>query len=122
VTSPSASWTTLNVDGDRVAAAISAALKADTLITLSDVPGFLSHFPDESSLIDYIPLSRAQMFLERYAEGQMKRKMLGAIEALQEGVRRVVIADGRVQRPLEQALAGAGTAIGAPLEGGSLVQ
>jgi len=122
VTSPSASWTTLNVDGDRVAAAISAALKADTLIILSDVPGFLSHFPDESSLIDYIPLSRAQMFLERYAEGQMKRKMPGAIEALQEGVRRVVIADGRVQRPLEQALAGAGTAIGAPLEGGSLVQ
>lgn len=106
----------LNVDGDRVAGAISAALKADTLVILSNVPGLLSHLPDEGSLIRYIPLARAQMFLERYAEGRMKRKMLGAIQALQEGVWRVVIADGRVERPLQQALAGAGTAIGTPLE------
>jgi acetylglutamate/LysW-gamma-L-alpha-aminoadipate kinase len=112
----------LNVDGDRVAGAISAALKAETLVILSNVPGLLSHFPDESSLIRYIPLAHAQMFLERYAEGRMKRKILGAMEALQEGVGRVVIADGRVDRPVQQALSGAGTAIGTPLEESVLVQ
>lgn len=106
----------LNVDGDRAAAAVSAALKANSLIILSNVPGLLRHFPDESSLISHIPLEQAEMHLEKYAQGRMKRKMLGAIEALQEGVGRVVIADGRVERPVQRAMAGAGTAIGARVE------
>jgi acetylglutamate/LysW-gamma-L-alpha-aminoadipate kinase len=41
----------------------------------------------------------------------MKKKMLGAIEALNDGVGRVVIADGRVAQPLHRALAGQGTVI-----------
>lgn len=107
----------LNVDGDRVAAAISAALKASTLVILSNVPGLLRHFPDEASLIRHIPLEQAEMHLEKYAQGRMKRKILGAIEALHEGVGRVVIADGRVEQPVQRALAGVGTAIGAVPEG-----
>lgn len=106
----------LNVDGDRAAAAVSAALKANSLIILSNVPGLLRHFPDESSLISHVPFEQAEMHLEKYAQGRMKRKMLGAIEALQEGVGRVVIADGRVERPVQRAMAGAGTAIGARVE------
>jgi len=102
----------LNVDGDRVAAAISVALKANTLIILSNVPGLLRHFPDESSLIWHISLEHAEMHLEKYAQGRMKKKMLGAIEALHQGVGRVVLADGRVEKPVQRALAGAGTAIG----------
>ena len=101
----------LNVDGDRVAAAISAALKAQTLVILSNVPGLLRRFPDESSLIPHIPPEKAREHLDRYARGRMKKKLLGAIEALNEGVERVVIADGRVARPLQRALAGQGTVI-----------
>ncbi len=101
----------LNVDGDRVAAAISAALKADTLVILSNVPGLLSRFPDETSLIRHITLEHAELHLEKYAQGRMKKKMLGAIEALNQGVGRVVLADGRVEKPVQRALAGAGTAI-----------
>ncbi len=101
----------LNVDGDRVAAAISAALKAQTLVILSNVPGLLRRFPDESSLIPHIPPEKAREHLDRYARGRMKKKLLGAIEALNEGVERVVIADGRVTRPLQRALAGQGTVI-----------
>ena len=102
----------LNVDGDRVAAAISAALKAQTLVILSNVPGLLRRFPDESSVIDHIQQEQAAEFLDRYAQGRMKKKMLGAIEALKEGVEKVIIADGRVAQPLQRALLGKGTVIG----------
>jgi acetylglutamate/LysW-gamma-L-alpha-aminoadipate kinase len=101
----------LNVDGDRVAAAISTALKAQTLVILSNVPGLLRDFPDESTLISYVPVERAPEILDRHAQGRMKKKVLGAIEALNEGVDKVVIADGRVARPLQRALDGHGTVI-----------
>jgi acetylglutamate/LysW-gamma-L-alpha-aminoadipate kinase len=101
----------LNVDGDRVAAAISSALKSPTLIILSNVPGLLRDFPDERTLIPHIPLAQATEHLDRYAQGRMKKKLLGAIEALHDGVEQVVIADGRVAQPLHQALAGRGTVI-----------
>jgi acetylglutamate/LysW-gamma-L-alpha-aminoadipate kinase len=45
----------LNLDGDRVASAISAAMRVDTLVMLSDVPGLLRNFPDEATLIARIP-------------------------------------------------------------------
>jgi acetylglutamate/LysW-gamma-L-alpha-aminoadipate kinase len=101
----------LNVDGDRAAASISAALKAQTLVILSNVPGLLRDFPDESTLIPHIPLKHAQEHLDYYAKGRMKKKLLGAIEALHDGVGRVVIADGRVVQPLQRALTGYGTVI-----------
>jgi acetylglutamate/LysW-gamma-L-alpha-aminoadipate kinase len=101
----------LNVDGDRAAAAIGSALQADTLIILSNVPGLLRELSDETSLIPRIPQARAQEYLDHYAEGRMKRKILGAIEALSDGVGKVIIADGRVPQPLQKALAGQGTVI-----------
>jgi acetylglutamate/LysW-gamma-L-alpha-aminoadipate kinase len=44
-----------------------------------------------------------------WAQGRMKRKVLGAQEALQAGVRRVIIADGRGENPVTGALSGDGT-------------
>jgi acetylglutamate/LysW-gamma-L-alpha-aminoadipate kinase len=102
----------LNVDGDRVAAAIGTALKADKVIILSDVPGLLRDFPDESTVITHITLAQARDHLHRYAQGRMKRKILGAVEALQDGVGQVIIGDGRVAQPLQRALTGRGTVIG----------
>ncbi len=101
----------LNVDGDRVAAAIGSALQAETVIVLSNVPGLLRDYPDEASLITRIPQASAREYLDRYAEGRMKRKILGAIEALNDGVGQVIIADGRVPQPLQRALSGQGTVI-----------
>ncbi len=43
------------------------------------------------------------------AQGRMKRKVLGAQEAIEQGVRRVVIGDGRVHHPIRAALDGQGT-------------
>ena len=100
----------LNVDGDRAAAAVAAALNADTLILLTNVPGLLRAYPDESTLIPHI--SRAD--IEGYfscAQGRMKRKLLGAQEALNGGVRQVILADGRTASPIRQALMGKGTVV-----------
>lgn len=101
----------INVDGDRAAAKIAAALKAEQLIILSNVPGLLRAFPDESTLIPHIEPARAHELME-HAEGRMRIKVLGAIEALEEGIGRVVFGDGRIPSPVRAALAGRGTVIG----------
>ncbi len=101
---------TLNVDADRAAAMIAAALGASTLILLTAAPGLLRHFPDVNSLIPEIKLAQIDQAIEA-AQGRMKKKVLGAQEALQGGVQRVLIADGRVESPIRRALQGEGTAI-----------
>ena len=101
----------LNVDGDRAAAAIAAALRAETLLILTNVPGLLRDVDDEASLITNVPQSQAGDYLDRYAKGRMKRKVLGAVEAMRDGVEQVIIADGRVESPVSKALAGQGTVI-----------
>lgn len=101
----------LNVDADRAAAMVAAALQADTLILLTAVPGLMEKFPDETTLIHRLPPAQLPAALEM-AQGRMKKKVLGAEEALQGGVKRVVIADGRIAKPISGALAGQGTVIG----------
>jgi len=100
----------INVDGDRAAAATAVALKAETLIILSNVPGLLENFPDERSLIRQIAANRLEAFMSA-AQDRMKKKVLGAGEAIAGGVQRVVFADGRVEHPIQRALAGEGTVI-----------
>ena len=100
----------LNVDADRAAAMVASALRAETLILLTAVPGLMRNFPDESTLIRQLPKSQLAAASEA-AQGRMKKKVLGAEEALQGGVRCVIIADGRIQNPISNALAGNGTVI-----------
>lgn len=100
----------INVDGDRAAAALAAALGAETLLILSNVPGLLREFPDEATLIPSIPAEKVEDSM-RFAEDRMKKKVLGAAEAIQAGVGRVIFADGRIDQPIRKALAGGGTHI-----------
>lgn len=114
VTPPALSYNNeaINVDGDAVAALLAIHYQAETLIYLSNVPGLLAEFPKESSLIGHIPVSEVESFVD-IAEGRMKRKVMGAIQALQEGVKVVILADGRISSPVCSALAGGpGTHIG----------
>ncbi|MBB5233040.1 [LysW]-aminoadipate kinase [Deinococcus budaensis] len=100
----------INVDGDRAAAALAAALGAEALLLLSNVPGLLRAFPDEASLIRQIPADDVEGYLE-FAQDRMKKKVLGAAEAVRGGVGRVVLGDARAERPVSAALAGAGTVV-----------
>lgn len=112
LTPPAASFEgeAINVDGDRAAAATAVALGADTLLVLSNVPGLLRDFPDEDSLIRHIARAELDEHMD-LAGGRMRKKLLGAQEALNGGLRRVVLADARVAQPVRQALAGMGTVI-----------
>jgi len=100
----------LNVDADRAAAMIAAALRAETLLLLTAAPGLLRAFPDESTLIRHLSAAQLESALD-YAQGRMKKKVLGAQEALQGGAQRVIIADGRIAHPVTAALSGGGTHI-----------
>ena len=113
LTPPAASYDgeAINVDGDRAAAATAAAFQAEALIILSNVPGLLEKFPDESSLIRHIPKAKIDQFMS-FAEDRMKKKVMGAQEALAQGMGKVIFADGRVEQPVRRALAGEGTVIG----------
>jgi acetylglutamate/LysW-gamma-L-alpha-aminoadipate kinase len=100
----------LNVDADRAAAMIAGALQAASLVILTNVPGLMRNFPDESTLIPRLERAGLEASLS-FAEGRMKKKVLGASEALDHGVKQVIFADGRVAEPVQRALAGHGTVI-----------
>ena len=112
ITPPAISYESeaMNVDGDRAAAAIAAAMEADQLIILSNVPGLLRNYPDESTLIEHIPAAQVEQYMS-FAEDRMKKKVLGATEAIGHGVGRVVFADARIEHPVREAMAGKGTVI-----------
>ena len=97
----------LNVDGDRLAAAVASALNAHALVILSNVPGVLRDPDDPASRFGEATLDR----LRPHAKGRMLKKLLGVEEALAGGVREAFIGDARVPAPLTAALAGAATRI-----------
>jgi acetylglutamate/LysW-gamma-L-alpha-aminoadipate kinase len=98
----------LNIDGDRASANVAGALCAEELVILSNVRGLYRQFPDENSLIPRITRPQLDDALNM-AQGRMKRKVLGAQEALNGGVNRVIIGDGRADNPILSALRGNGT-------------
>ena len=98
----------LNTDADRAAAMVAAALQAEILLLLTAVPGLMRDFPDETTLISRLNVSQLDDAMQ-CAEGRMKKKILGAQEALDGGVKQVIIADGRKTDPIRMALAGQGT-------------
>lgn len=98
----------LNIDGDRASAAIASELGAETLIILSNVRGLYRDFDADDEPVAHVPENQIQQAME-WAQGRMKRKVLGAQEALTGGVQRVIIGDGRISNPVSQALAGHGT-------------
>jgi acetylglutamate/LysW-gamma-L-alpha-aminoadipate kinase len=98
----------LNVDGDRAGAALAGSIGAAEYVILSSVRGLYRQFPDESSLVAQVSGRDLDTALT-WAEGRMKRKVIGAAEALAAGVPRVIIGDGRIHAPISAALGGAGT-------------
>ena len=100
----------INVDGDRAAAMLASALKVEKLVILSNFPGLLREVQDERSLVSDIPFAEIEKFAA-FAKGRMKKKILGAVEAIRDGVKEVVLADARKPFPLTEALSGKNTLI-----------
>ncbi|HEX5120923.1 MAG TPA: acetylglutamate kinase [Pseudonocardiaceae bacterium] len=107
----------VNVDADRVAAAIAVAVGARHLVLLTAAPGVLSDRHDPRSLLDsYRPPPDGRR--DPSVEGGMAVKLVAAQVALAGGVPEVSVADGRTEDTVRAALTGHdGTVILPPANG-----
>ena len=109
-----------NINGDTAAAHIAGALEAERLIMMTDIDGILEDTDDPDTLIPELTISEAQMLYEKgIISGGMIPKVDCCIEAINKGVKNVVILDGRISHSILMELLtneGAGTLIKADEE------
>jgi len=90
-----------NVNADAAAGAIAAALRAEKLVYLTDVAGIYEDFGDDSSLISETDVAGLQRLLSAGKVGEgMIPKVRSCIDALEHGVHRAHVLDGRVAHAL----------------------
>lgn len=86
-----------NVNADSAAASIAGALSAERLIMMTDIAGILENKDDVSTLIPEISISKARDLMKNgIVSDGMIPKVNCSIEAIEKGVKNVVIMDGRV--------------------------
>ncbi|MBR5618920.1 MAG: acetylglutamate kinase [Clostridia bacterium] len=102
-----------NINGDTAAAHIAGALGAQRLIMMTDIAGILRDRDDPSSLITGLTVSEAKdLYKTGVISGGMIPKVDCCIRAIEQGVKNVVIMDGRVPHSILMELLtdeGAGT-------------
>ncbi len=90
-----------NVNADTAASAIAGALKAESLILMTDIRGLLADREDEDSLIKKVYVSDIPSLIrEGIISGGMIPKVNCCKEAIRKGVSRVFITDGRVKHSI----------------------
>ena len=89
----------LNVDGDRTAANIAGAVKADRLILLTDVPGLML----KGECVPKISATEVKEVSSTIGSG-MSTKVHAALEALNQGVKEVLVTAGTGNQPITSAL------------------
>ena len=104
-----------NINGDTAAAYIAGALGAERLFMMTDIAGILRDKDDPSTLIPSITVEEAgKLYDEGVISGGMIPKVDCCIEAINRGVKNVVIMDGRVPHSILMELLtdeGAGTMV-----------
>jgi len=100
----------ISTDNDDIVTALHKELHADTVVSLLEAPGFLTDSTDTSSVLAHMSGADVEHWEER-SRGRIKRKLHAISRLLQEHPTRVVLADGRIEHPLRDALAGRGTVI-----------
>ncbi|MGI0091859.1 MAG: [LysW]-aminoadipate/[LysW]-glutamate kinase [Nitrososphaerales archaeon] len=96
----------LNVDGDRVCSHVAGALKADYAVFLTDTEGLIL----DNSVVRTMNTQDVKAALPKIGPG-MNQKILAAVEAIESGAEKSIIASGLKNHPLERALSGEGTVI-----------
>ena len=90
-----------NINADTAAAFIAGGIKAERLITMTDIEGILKDKNDHSSIISCIDLKMAEeLFKSEVISGGMIPKVECCIDAIHKGVKKVTILDGRVPHAL----------------------
>jgi acetylglutamate/LysW-gamma-L-alpha-aminoadipate kinase len=100
----------INSENDDIVALLQSEYCAAQVIHLIEAPGFLKNSNDPSSLIPV--LSKQELIdWETKAEGRFKRKLRAINTLFENGVKEVIIADGRTKTPLRDAINKSGTVI-----------
>ena len=104
-----------NINGDTAAARVAGALEAERLILLSDIPGLLRDKDDPATLIPALSIAEANALRqEGVISGGMIPKVECCVDAIRQGVKNVIIMDGRVPHSILMEILtdeGAGTMI-----------
>ncbi len=85
----------LNVNADAAAAALAVALQAKKFVILTDVAGLYADWPNRDSLVSHLTASELTTLLPRLESGMIP-KMQACLDAVQGGVDKAAIIDGRV--------------------------
>lgn len=88
-----------NVNADTAAAALAAALNAETLMVLTDVEGLYEDWPHSDEVISRLTATELEKLLPDLASG-MVPKMEGCLHAVRNGVTTARVIDGRVQHSI----------------------
>ncbi len=88
-----------NVNADTAAAALAAALGAETLMVLTDVEGLYEDWPNSDEVISRLTASQLERLLPELSSG-MVPKMEGCLHAVRGGVNTARVIDGRVQHSI----------------------
>ena len=92
-----AEYNSYNINADDAACAIAKAVKAEKLAFLTDIEGVYKDPKDPSTLISELTVSEAKNLLDSgYVVGGMLPKLNNCIHAVENGVSRVHILDGRM--------------------------
>ena len=90
-------YNTYNINADDAACAIAQAMQAEKLAFLTDIEGVYKDPKDPETLIPVLPISEAeQLMTEGYIGGGMLPKIQNCIDAVNSGVSKVHILDGRI--------------------------
>ena len=98
----------VNSENDDIVNVLQETLSAERIVQLIEAPGFLEDKDDPESVVASLSRSEIEQ-REQSVEGRMKRKMLALKRLFESGATEVIIADGRVEHPITDALAGKGT-------------
>ena len=85
----------LNVNADSAAASLAVALGAAKLVILTDVAGLYRNWPNRDSLVSVIDVPELIALLPRLESGMIP-KMTACLEAVEGGVAKAAIIDGRI--------------------------
>jgi acetylglutamate kinase len=91
---PDASGQLLNVNADLAASALAVALGAEKLMVLTDVAGLYANWPNRDSLVSEIDVAELRELLPSLESGMIP-KMQACLQAVEHGVPRAHIIDGR---------------------------
>ena len=90
-------YNTYNINADDAACAIAQAMEAEKLAFLTDIEGVYKDPKDPETLIQVLPVSEAEKLMaEGYIGGGMLPKIQNCIDAVNSGVSKVHILDGRI--------------------------